>query len=313
VNPGSVFLHEAVVAPAALCAAWVLGLRGLGRRRAAVELVALGLYGFTIELVAMRVFRSHDYGTGWLLAPLGVPLAVAAVWAAVILAAMGLAARLAPAGPALRAATAALLGLALDLLMEPVAVRAGLWQWTPPGPWLGVPVGNFVGWALIVGLYAFGADRSEPRAASPLAQTLERLVLAALCLLGVVGVGLVWQRFQVESAFAGRWAWAPWALSLCLTVALLRGPRPGPGCGTLSGRLGAAPGPAAWVFLLVAGTFACDAVALRDRDVGLAAAGSLTVLAWLVTRASLAPAPSSAKGLLPRAGEGQVLERDVAG
>jgi uncharacterized membrane protein len=96
----AVFFHEVVVAPAALYGAWVMGVRALGQRRAAVELVALALYGFMIELVVMRVFGSHAYGTGWLLAPLGVPLAVAAVWAAVILAAMGLAARLGPSSPA---------------------------------------------------------------------------------------------------------------------------------------------------------------------------------------------------------------------
>jgi hypothetical protein len=269
-----------------------MGVRTLGRRRAAVELIALALYGFMIELVVMRVFGSHSYGTEWRFAPLGVPLAVAAVWAAVILAAMGLAARLGPASAAGRAATAALLGTALDLLMEPVAMRSGLWQWTPPGPWLGVPVGNFVGWALIVGLYAFGADRSEPRGASPLAQTVERLVLATTCLLGVVGVGLVWQRLHLEAAFDGRWGWTPWALSLCLALVLGHGARPSPDSPTLSGRLAAAPGPGAWVFLLVAGAFAINAVALADRDVALAAAGSLAVLTWLVGRAAWAPAPA---------------------
>lgn len=280
------------MAPAALFGAWVMGARTLGRRRAAVELVALALYGFMIELVVMRVFGSHSYGSEWLLAPLGVPLAVAAVWAAVILAAMGLAARLGPPSPAGRAVTAAILGIALDMLMEPVAMRSGLWLWTPPGPWLGVPVGNFVGWALIVGLYAYGADQSEPDAASPLAQTLQRLVLATGCLLGVVGVGLIWQRLHLEAAFSGPWGWAPWALSLCLALWAGRGPRSAHDTVTLSGRLAAAPGPAAWVFLLVAGAFAVNALAVGDRSMALAAAGSSTVLAWLVTRACWSPAPA---------------------
>jgi hypothetical protein len=280
------------VAPAALCGAWLMGARTLGRRRAAVELAALALYGFMIELVVMRVFGSHSYGSEWLLAPFGVPLAVAAVWAAVILAAMGLAARLGPPSPAGRAVTAAILGIALDMLMEPVAMRSGLWQWTPPGPWLGVPVGNFVGWSLIVGLYAYGADRSEPDAASPLAQTLQRLVLATACLLGVVGVGLVWQRLRLEAAFAGPWGWIPWAMSLCLALWAGRGARPAHDALTLSGRLASAPGPAASVFLLVAGAFAVNAVAVGNRDVALAAAGSLTVLAWLVTRACWSPPPA---------------------
>jgi uncharacterized membrane protein len=290
-NPLSVVFHEVVVAPAALVVAWVMGVRTLGWRRAAVELVALTLYGFMIELAVMRVFGSHTYGSGWLVAPLGVPLAVACVWAAVILAAMGLAARLGSSGPVGRAAIAAILGIALDLLMEPVAMRSGLWQWTPPGPWLGVPVGNFVGWALIVGLYAFGADRSELRADSPLAQTAERLVLAASCLLGVVGVGLVWQRLHVEAVFAGPWGWTPWVLSLGLAVGLRGNGRAPKGAPTLSGRLASAPGPAASVFVLVAGAFAVNAAALGERDVRLAAAGSVMVLAWLVSRAYAAPEP----------------------
>jgi uncharacterized membrane protein len=291
-NPTSAVFYELVVAPAALFGACVLGVRTLGRRRAAVELAAVALYGFMLELVVMRVFGSHTYGREWLAAPLGVPLAVAAVWAAVILAAMGLAARLGPASPSGRAATAAIFGIALDLLMEPVAMRSGLWQWTPPGAWLGVPVGNFVGWALIVGFYAFGADRSEPHAASPLSQAAHRLALASVCLIGVVGVGLVWRRFHVEGFFDGRWGWTPWTLILCLAAVLGRGGPAPAKAPTLSARLATAPGPAAGVFLLVAGVFAVNAVALGDPDVRLAAAGSAAVLTWLVSRACACPAPA---------------------
>jgi hypothetical protein len=75
-------------------------------------------------------------------------------------------------------------------------------------------------------------------------------------------------------------------------LALGRGPRLAQDSRTLSGRLASAPGPAAWVFLLVAGTFAVNAVALGDREIALAALGPLTVLAWLVTRACVAPAPA---------------------
>lgn len=291
-NPTSVVFHELVVAPAALFGAWVLGVRALGRRRAALELVAAALYGFCLELLVMRVFASHTYGPEWLLAPLGVPLAVAAVWAAVILAAMALSARLGPASPLGRATTAATLGIALDLLMEPVAMRSGLWQWTPPGSWLGVPAGNFVGWALIVGLYAFAADHGEGRASSPALQAAERLGLGAACLVAVVGVGLAWRRLGVEEAFAGRWGWAPWTAILLLSAALRRGPATASRVPTLSARLATAPGPAAGVFALVAGVFGVNAVALGDRDVLLAAAGSAAVLTWLVSRACACPAPA---------------------
>ncbi|MCY0683024.1 carotenoid biosynthesis protein, partial [Klebsiella pneumoniae] len=86
-------------------------------------------YGYALEMVAIHLFGSHTYGTAWLLAPRGVPIAVALVWAAVISSAMALAARTGWHGSGTRAAAAALVAISLDLLMEPVAVRSGLWRW----------------------------------------------------------------------------------------------------------------------------------------------------------------------------------------
>ena len=36
-----------------------------------------------------------------------------------------------------------------DLYLDPIAVHLGIWIWSNPGPWFGVPIGNFVGWWLI--------------------------------------------------------------------------------------------------------------------------------------------------------------------
>ena len=93
-------------------------------------------------------------------------------------------------GPAAlgRAAVAALLGISLDLLMEPVAAARGLWSWTPPGPWLDVPIGNFVGWAVIVGAYTFGAERFADAGSAP---------RPGRC------AGSRWRR-------VGRWPWSSW-------------------------------------------------------------------------------------------------------
>ena len=86
-------------------------------------------------------------------------------------------------------------------MIEPVATRLGLWSWTPPGPWLGVPIGNFVGWAVIVGAYAYGAERWTDGAASRSALPRRRLLLAAACIAALVAVGLVWTRLGLERAF----------------------------------------------------------------------------------------------------------------
>ena len=77
--------------PLAVALAFRHAARALGARRAAVEMLALAAYGFALEAVAIAVFASHRYDASWRLAPLGVPLAVALVWAAVIVAAMAVA------------------------------------------------------------------------------------------------------------------------------------------------------------------------------------------------------------------------------
>lgn len=46
------------------------------------------------------------------------------------------------------AVLASLVMTAWDLPMDPVMVRDGHWIWTEPGPWLGVPLRNYVGWLL---------------------------------------------------------------------------------------------------------------------------------------------------------------------
>ena len=119
----------------------------------------------------------------------GVPVAVAVVWAAVISAALALAARRGRGRPAARALAAALFAVALDLTMEPVAVRRGLWEWTPPGPWLGVPIGNFVGWVVIVAGYGSARSAGRAGAARGGGAAARRLLLAAVALAALVTVG----------------------------------------------------------------------------------------------------------------------------
>jgi len=43
----------------------------------------------------------------------------------------------------------ALAVVAIDLLLDPVAVHAGAWQWHSQGAYFGVPFGNFIGWFFI--------------------------------------------------------------------------------------------------------------------------------------------------------------------
>lgn len=48
-----------------------------------------------------------------------------------------------------KAAVAALIVSATDLVADPVSVEAGLWVWVDGGPFYGVPYSNYVGWFLV--------------------------------------------------------------------------------------------------------------------------------------------------------------------
>jgi len=285
-------VYEVLAAPAAFALAFLHARRALGGRRAAVELLALVAYGYALERVAIAVFASHTYGPGWRLAPGGVPVAVAVTWAAVIVAAMALAARLRGPSPVSRATLAALLGIALDLLMEPVAAARGLWSWTPPGPWLDVPIGNFVGWGVIVGAYTFGAERFGPAASLPV-QALRRVALGAASVAALVAVGLAWKAMGAESTFAGAGGWLA-ALAL-YAAALPQTRRPSgevEGSG-LAARLGRAPGDEpALVFLLLGALFALDAVWSGDARLLVVALLSLAVLGAGASGISSAGSPA---------------------
>jgi hypothetical protein len=211
------------------------------------------------------------------------------VWAAIIASAMALAARTSPRSAPARAGIAALIAVSLDLLMEPVAVRVGLWRWTPPGPWLGVPIGNFVGWAVIVAGYAFGAERfaGDGTASS---EAPRRVAVAMVSVLALVLVGLTWRGLRAEYVFQGSRGWMAWAAVLATTAATVR--RPAPGDQGLAGRgpgarLGRSRGHGPQtVFLGLAAVFAADAAALGDPRLWLVALGSSAVLLWVSGRAS---------------------------
>jgi uncharacterized membrane protein len=285
-SPLPPWAHELVVAPAAFALAFRHARLAVGSGRAALELLALTAYGYVLELVAIHLFASHSYGRAWVVAPLGVPLAVAMVWAALIGSAMALSARTGRRTVSGRAAVAALIAMSLDLLMEPVAVRIGLWRWTPPGPWLGVPIGNFVGWAVIVAGYAAGAERFA-RDGPAHREAAIRLLLAVGSILALVAVGLAWRMLRVEWLFAGGRGWAAWAAIVLATLAVGQRRRPPAEGEGLGARLAPPPdkGPEA-VFLGLAGVFAFDAGALGDARLWLVAAGSAAALVRISGTAS---------------------------
>ena len=96
--------------------------------------------------------------------------------------------------------------VACDLALDPIAVSSGLWAWTRPGPYFGVPWLNFAGWwgvALVVLLAGYGWVRLDPPGKCRLARRHEAAWAATFAALLVLmgfsvfnrigsGVPLLW-------------------------------------------------------------------------------------------------------------------------
>lgn len=155
--------------------------------RFVLELAGGALFGLAVEQLVIWLAgasgRPDAYGYGpfaWM-ATADVPLAVATSWGALLYAAMKYSDRLGlPVW--MRPAADGLYALMLDLTMDVVAVRLGLWHWaTPPeAQWFGVPYSNFGGWLLLAVLFSAGV-----RAARALAGRLPVLLYAGALVLSL--------------------------------------------------------------------------------------------------------------------------------
>lgn len=137
----------------------------LGWRRGGLLAALIALGGFIGETVGVNTglpFGPYTYAA--ILVPRlpgSVPLPVIGAWLLVIVTAVAWARRLIPDTAHLqhrarflrRLAVAVALGVALDLVLEPVAVQVEhYWTWQTSGPYYGIPTLNFVGWAALCAL-----------------------------------------------------------------------------------------------------------------------------------------------------------------
>lgn len=134
----------------------------LGRWRGIVLLAGLGVYALLVESVA--VATGVPYGRFGYSNVLGPPLfglappTVLLAWTPLILGCVAVTRRV---------WHAVLLLVAVDLVLDPAAVRLGFWAWDAPGVYYGVPLVNFLGWVL-TGCIAVLALRRLPRPVPPI-------------------------------------------------------------------------------------------------------------------------------------------------
>lgn len=127
----------------------IRALRGRDPLPRSLELLAFSLYGLGIEIAAVGA-GLYAYGP-FALKIGGAPLAIALGWGVIGISAMALSDRLdLPqwGKPFLDAP----LALLIDLGMDAVAVRRGMWDWglALDEQWFGVPYGNFLAWWVVV-------------------------------------------------------------------------------------------------------------------------------------------------------------------
>ena len=146
------------------------------RAKFLLDAAALGAAAWIAEDLCIRLFGFYAYAPGWSLRLDRVPVMVAAIWPFVILSARDLA-RTPLAAGALICFDAA--------LVEPVAVRAGLWTWIEPGLF-GVPLIGVAGWGVFgaISLALLGTGRRL------------LVVIAAPLLANVALVALWWGAFR---------------------------------------------------------------------------------------------------------------------
>lgn len=150
----------------ALASLWLARRLGAGRGGWLALAVGLGAFaGETVGVATHFPFGPYSYTTILFPASPGtVPLPVIGAWLLVVITSVATAQFLLPAPPLapalpwpdrLRArwrqlALATVLGVALDLVLEPVAVHVeGYWVWHASGPYYGIPTANFLGWAVL--------------------------------------------------------------------------------------------------------------------------------------------------------------------
>lgn len=130
-------------------------------RRFSTVLTDIGIIGVASwigEVSCIRLYGFYQYDAPWTLFLDVMPLMVVLIWPFVLLSARELVHRLELGG------VAALFVIVLydASLIEPIAVRAGLWSWNEPGLF-GVPVIGLLGWAYFGAASIICLDRLPSR------------------------------------------------------------------------------------------------------------------------------------------------------
>ncbi len=118
-----------------------------GKKRT-FELAAAAIAGLTLEVLAVLYLGIYQYTGGFWVQIMDVPICIGLGWGIVVYISMSISDNLG-LGKGLRPVFDGLLGLNIDLAMDVVAIRMGLWSWDFGG-FFGVPYLNYIVWFIFV-------------------------------------------------------------------------------------------------------------------------------------------------------------------
>jgi len=124
-----------------------------GGRQRLNELLSAVPFGLLLEQGDIKIFGSYAYNQGFFIKLGSVRLAIALAWAMIITSSMFMSDRLG-IPPRVAPFADAVFAILLDLSLDAIAIRQGLWHWNIPlnAGFFGVPAGNYYGWLFV----AFG-------------------------------------------------------------------------------------------------------------------------------------------------------------
>lgn len=122
---------------------------------AVIELLWTVVYGFLLEWLTIHQLHAYQYGASILMID-ETPISVAVGWAVIIYSIMQFSSRI-HLPEVVTPLLDALLALNIDIALDVIAIRIGMWTWLNVGineQWFGVPYANFWAWFLVVWSYS---------------------------------------------------------------------------------------------------------------------------------------------------------------
>lgn len=173
------------------------------------------------EETCIRFYGFYSYNPSWSLFLGHVPILIILIWPVLIHSSWDLASQLSSQRPKLIPLATGALVCTDALLIEPVAVNAGLWAWSEPGIFHVPPIG-ILGWGVFAFFCTLFFEKTTPPSThkKPIGWILAVPVIGThVFLLGIWWGALRWINGDVPSVPLAAVAWV---VSMVLTLIILR-------------------------------------------------------------------------------------------